>query len=42
MDKPKLDTTPVDKRETKRERRTRLAFTWLARIFTFGMAFKKK
>ena len=42
MPDPKFDTTPADKRETKRERRTRIAFTWIARILTFGLAFRKK
>lgn len=39
---PELDTSPVDKSETKRERRVRLAFTWIARILSFGLAFRKK
>lgn len=39
---PQLDTSPADKTETKRERRVRIAFTWIARILTFGLAFRKK
>ena len=39
---PELNEKPVSEKETKRERRVRLAFTWIARILTFGLAFKKK
>jgi hypothetical protein len=37
-----LDESPTSKKETKRERRVRLAFTWIARILSFGLSFRKR
>lgn len=39
---PELDDSPTSEHETKKERRWRLALTWIARILTFGLGFRKK
>lgn len=38
---PDFDHSPTSAQETKRERRTRLAFTWIFRILSFGLGFRK-
>lgn len=42
MKTPDLDTSPTSENETKREKRTRIVFTWIVRILSFGLAFRKK